>query len=173
MTNLHFTTSDLEKSMAFYRALLDREPKKRYDDLAIFELGGLSIELSQSTIAVVAGDAGIYGFPVPSADTVRHHARRLKNARVPTDLRVAESCCHSIQTKVYTVDPDGRRWKTYAILDAVADERPWNRFIDSWRSHFHRAGATASDVVTDEWERKVYERELRKYPRGFGTDVDE
>lgn len=172
MTTLHFAASDLEKSMAFYRALLGRQPKKTYEDLAIFELKALTIELAKSTPTIEATESATYGLAVATPEMVTRQARRLEAAGLSIDLRVAENCCHSLQTKAWTVDPDGRRWKTYAVLYPATLKGRLTRLGESWQHLFNRERARPDDVVTDSLERTFFERELRNYSRGFGSDTE-
>jgi hypothetical protein len=42
---------------------------------------------------------------------------RLKRAGLPVDIQREETCCYALQTKVWTTDPDGRRWEVYTVIE--------------------------------------------------------
>lgn len=117
-THINFATRDLEKSLAFYRTLLDAEPAKSLADYALFitEDPGLELALDRSAL-VQAGESAHYGVAVDSVEAVDAAIARLKGAGLDVDIEREETCCYAKQTKVWAADPDGRRWEVYAVLE--------------------------------------------------------
>jgi catechol 2,3-dioxygenase-like lactoylglutathione lyase family enzyme len=117
-THLNLATRDLAKSVAFYRTLLDAEPVKSFDDYALFitEEPGLELALDRNSKAE-AGRSAHFGIVVDSADAVDMAIARLQDAGLEVDVEREETCCYAKQTKVWTADPDGRRWEVYTVLE--------------------------------------------------------
>ena len=91
--HLSLATSDLEASVAFYAALLDREPAKVLHDYALF------------------------GICVTSPEDVERAIIRLNARGLAKSIERNQTCCYARQTKVWTADPEGRRWEVYAVLE--------------------------------------------------------
>ena len=117
-THINFATRDLDKSVAFYRTLLDAEPAKSFADYALFitEHPGLELALDRSARAR-AGESAHYGVAVDSVEAVDAAIARLQSAGLDVDVEREETCCYAKQTKVWAADPDGRRWEIYAVLE--------------------------------------------------------
>jgi catechol 2,3-dioxygenase-like lactoylglutathione lyase family enzyme len=119
MTKMHLNlpTRDLDRSIAFYSLLLDQAPAKRFDDYALFlsDDPGLELALHLGAIAP-SNDATHYGLVVESPASVDAQIARLRSAGLTADVEDG-TCCYAVQTKVWSTDPDGRRWETYFVLE--------------------------------------------------------
>lgn len=119
-THLNLGTRDLEKSVAFYRTLLDTEPAKKYDDYALFLTEDPALELALASDDDAGGsESAHYGVVVDSAQVVDEAIARFGAAGVAVDVERDETCCYAKQTKVWASDPDGRRWEIYTVLEEV------------------------------------------------------
>lgn len=122
-THLNFATTDLAKSVEFYRLLLDRAPQKVLPDYALFVIDEpgleLALDLAESVTAVT--DAH-YGICMGTVDDVNRAVDRLRAAGVATAIEHEQTCCYANQSKVWAVDPMGRRWEVYAV-HAETEER--------------------------------------------------
>jgi catechol 2,3-dioxygenase-like lactoylglutathione lyase family enzyme len=118
--NLH--TRDLERSVSFYRTLLNAQPAKHYDDYALFitEHPGLELALDLDEKANVS-ECAHFGIVVDSTQAVDAAIARLEAAQLPIDVEREETCCYALQTKVWSADPDGRRWEVYTVLEETED----------------------------------------------------
>jgi catechol 2,3-dioxygenase-like lactoylglutathione lyase family enzyme len=114
--HLNLATRDLQSSVAFYSTLLDVAPAKQLDDYALFitEQPGLELALDLDGEAQ-AGHSEHFGIVVESEDAVDAQIARLTNAGYAVDVERKETCCYANQTKVWTADPEGRRWETYVV----------------------------------------------------------
>lgn len=121
-THLNLRTADLERSVAFYRTLLNAEPAKHYDDYALFitENPGLELALDLDT-SVQVGESAHFGVVVDSTQAVDEAIIRLQAAHLTVDIEREETCCYAVQTKVWAADPDGRRWEVYTVLEDTQD----------------------------------------------------
>lgn len=115
-THLNFATRDLEKSIAFYRTLLQSEPAKQLDDYALFitEDPGLELALDLNP-EVQPSHSAHFGVVVDSVDAVEASAARFQHAGWATRIDREDTCCYANQTKVWATDPDGRRWEVYTV----------------------------------------------------------
>ncbi|MGH7660264.1 MAG: ArsI/CadI family heavy metal resistance metalloenzyme [Vulcanimicrobiaceae bacterium] len=121
--HLNLGVSELEKSVAFYRTLLNLDPAKQLSDYALFIGDDPGIELALDLDAAATADLSAhFGIVVETADAVKEATLRLKSAGYRADVETDETCCYARQTKVWTSDPDGRRWETYVVHEDT-DER--------------------------------------------------
>jgi len=121
-THLNLATTDLEKSVAFYSTLLDARPAKVLQDYALFitDRPGLELALDLRPDVLPARDAH-YGVFVETADDVERAITRLKDAGLASSIEREETCCYASQTKVWAVDPEGRRWEVYTVHEETED----------------------------------------------------
>lgn len=121
--HLNLATRDLDASIAFYSTLLGAEPAKRLDDYALFITEDPGLELALDLDAEAHAVSGQhFGIVVESAEAVEEQILRLERAGIATDVEREETCCYANQTKVWSSDPEGRRWETYVVL-ADTEER--------------------------------------------------
>lgn len=110
---------DLERSIAFYRVLLDAEPVKRRPGYAKFEPGVPSLNLSLNEgvggRAVRDGGSGHFGLQVRTTEAVLRAARRLREAGLAVRDELGTACCYAEQDKVWLDDPDGNAWEVFVV----------------------------------------------------------
>lgn len=122
------SVTSVERSLAFYRALLGVEPSKVKAGYAKLEPSSPNLNLSLTEGAEGAGAHGPahYGIELKSARAVRDAAGRLREAGLHVDEPHAESCCYAEQEKVWVHDPDGNAWELFAVsadVETFRDER--------------------------------------------------
>jgi catechol 2,3-dioxygenase-like lactoylglutathione lyase family enzyme len=116
-THLNLATADLDKSVAFYSTLLQHAPLKHFGDYALFVTDDPALELALELDPSVEEIHGAhFGIAVDSTASVDAAIERLKSAGLDTSIEREETCCYAQQTKVWTTDPDGRRWEVYTVL---------------------------------------------------------
>ncbi|HEX3671389.1 MAG TPA: ArsI/CadI family heavy metal resistance metalloenzyme [Candidatus Cybelea sp.] len=115
-THLNLATNDLDKSIAFYSALLGAKPAKVLADYALFvtEQPGLELALDLRS-HVEAGSDAHYGVYVETTADVENAIARLQDAGLVSSIEREETCCYANQTKVWAVDPVGRKWEVYTV----------------------------------------------------------
>jgi hypothetical protein len=114
--HLNLATGDLAGSVAFYSTLLDAAPVKVLSDYALFvtEEPGLELALDL-TDAVSPSTQAHYGICVDAIADVERAIVRLEDAGLVSSIEREETCCYANQTKVWAIDPSGRRWEVYAV----------------------------------------------------------
>jgi catechol 2,3-dioxygenase-like lactoylglutathione lyase family enzyme len=115
-THLNLTTKDIPASVEFYSTLLDAKPTKMLADYALFitEQPELELALELSGSVARAGDAH-YGIFMDTVEEVEGAIARLTHAGLAGSIEREETCCYANQTKVWTTDPEGRRWEIYTV----------------------------------------------------------
>lgn len=121
-THLNLSTSDLALATSFYATLLDAEPTKAFPDYTLFvtEQPALELALDLREVVLPTSDAH-YGIYVETLGEVDLAIERLTSAGFATSIERQETCCYANQTKVWSNDPDGRRWEIYTVHDDVDD----------------------------------------------------
>jgi catechol 2,3-dioxygenase-like lactoylglutathione lyase family enzyme len=121
--HVNLATRDLQASVAYYSTLLNAPPVKILADYALFvtETPGLELALDLDPSAQAAPGQH-FGLAVDATEAVDEQISRLSNAGYATDIEREETCCYAKQTKVWSSDPEGRRWETYVVL-AETEER--------------------------------------------------
>jgi catechol 2,3-dioxygenase-like lactoylglutathione lyase family enzyme len=121
-THLNLATTDLAKSVRFYSTLLDAQPAKRLSDYALFitEQPGLELALDLRNSVSSASDAH-YGICVDSVEEVELAAARLQHAGLASSVEREETCCYANQSKIWAVDPAGRRWEIYTVHEEAKE----------------------------------------------------
>jgi catechol 2,3-dioxygenase-like lactoylglutathione lyase family enzyme len=114
--HLNLATTDLGKSVEFYSTLLDAKPTKVFGDYALFVTGqpGLELALDLAESVSPTKDAH-YGVFVETVEEVERATTRLQHAGLASSVERAETCCYANQSKVWAIDPDGRRWEIYTV----------------------------------------------------------
>jgi catechol 2,3-dioxygenase-like lactoylglutathione lyase family enzyme len=115
-THLNFATSNLEASATFYSILLGAQPVKKLADYALFvtDEPGLELALDLRQEVRIANDVH-YGIFVDTADAVEAAIERLASRGLARTIEREDTCCYANQTKVWAIDPEGRRWEVYTV----------------------------------------------------------
>jgi catechol 2,3-dioxygenase-like lactoylglutathione lyase family enzyme len=121
-THLNLATTDLAKSVQFYATLLDAQPAKLLSDYALFitERPGLELALDLRNSVTSASDVH-YGICVDSIEEVEFAAARLQHAGLASSIEREETCCYANQSKIWAIDPVGRRWEIYTVHEDTGE----------------------------------------------------
>lgn len=115
---LHFSLSvrDMDRSKAFYTALLGAEPVKIRPDYIKFETSEPAVVLSlipgRSDAAGVVNHAGLR---VPASEDLVKIQHRLEAGGIHTVREDGVACCYARQTKFWVTDPDKLLWEIYVF----------------------------------------------------------
>ena len=119
--HLSLNVSNLERSIAFYGALLGVEPAKVRSDYAKFDLAEPPLVLSlMPGIAAGGGNMNHAGLRVRDSDELVEIQRRLERAGMQTERQDGVECCYARQTKFWVHDPDQALWEVYVFHEDVA-----------------------------------------------------
>ncbi len=120
--HLNLATEDLGKAVKFYSVLLDSEPSKLRSEYALFITERPPLELALDAVS----DARVngrdhYGIYVEAIDEVERAIDRLQRAGLAASIEREETCCYAKQSKVWAIDPAGRRWEIYTVHEESAE----------------------------------------------------
>jgi catechol 2,3-dioxygenase-like lactoylglutathione lyase family enzyme len=119
--HVSLNVSSMDRSIAFYRALLGTGPAKVRSDYAKFELAEPPLILSLIPGRAIAG-ANHLGLRLRSEEELIEAQRRLETAGMRTKREDGVECCYARQTKFWVTDPDGMLWEIYVFHEDI-DER--------------------------------------------------
>jgi catechol 2,3-dioxygenase-like lactoylglutathione lyase family enzyme len=115
-THLNLATTDLAESVQFYSTLLDAKPAKLLSDYALFITEQPGLELALDLRGSVSPTSDVhYGVCVDSIEDVELAAARLQHVGLASSIEREETCCYANQTKIWAIDPAGRRWEIYTV----------------------------------------------------------
>jgi catechol 2,3-dioxygenase-like lactoylglutathione lyase family enzyme len=122
--HLALTVSDVERSTAFYRALLGIEPTKVKPGYAKFEVEdpALNFTLNEGERGESLGTFNHAGIQVASTDEVLRARARLVEAGLATFDEMNATCCYAKQDKVWVTAPDGESWEVFVRHEDIEDE---------------------------------------------------
>ncbi len=106
--------TDLERSLAFYRAFFNAEPSKVKDNYAKFELDEPKLHFSLNVRSYEPnGVLNHLGFQVNDTEQVLAMGERLRQSGLLLIDEMNTTCCYAVQDKVWVYDPDGNAWEIF------------------------------------------------------------
>jgi len=115
--HLSLATSDLAASVAFYSALLDREPRRCCRLRAVRRRGsGIELALALTDRVGPAGDAH-FGICATSPEDVERAILRLSERGLATSIERNHTCCYAKQTKSVDLGSPRTPLEVYAVLE--------------------------------------------------------
>ena len=122
--HISLNVTDVNSSVAFYKAFFGTKPFKVRPGYAKFQLENpkLNFALNEKPdLALYNGALNHLGFQVATTDDVLMLRLRLKQAGLATEDEMQTTCCYSVQDKIWVQDPDGNNWEVFTVLsDASA-----------------------------------------------------
>ena len=126
--HIALTVSNLERSRAFYKALLDVSPNKVRPGYVKFDVlqPSLVLTLIEGNANGGPGAFNHGGIRVDSTDDVLAASLRLRKLGLDTLAEHDTQCCYARQDKVWVTDPDGLRWEVFTVREDVerGEHRP-------------------------------------------------
>ena len=110
--HVHITVDDLEKSIAFYSALFDCDPRVTKDDYAKWQLSEPAVNFAISTRCGTKGVDHL-GIQVDSEEELAQISDHLKNAGQSVLEQEKAQCCYAVSDKTWVNDPQGVAWETF------------------------------------------------------------
>lgn len=118
--HLSLNVAQLERSVAFYRILLGREPAKCRPDYAKFELDDPPLVLSlEPSPRARGGPLNHLGFRMADSAGLVAVQMRLERAGIHTQRQEGVECCYARQTKFWVTDPDETLWEIYTLEEDI------------------------------------------------------
>lgn len=122
-THMNLATEDLGSSVEFYSKLLDTKPAKRRPDYALFVTEQPPLELALDAVRHAPPNSlDHYGICVETIDEVERATQRLQEAGLASSIEREQTCCYANQSKVWAIDPSGRRWEIYTVHEEAPEQ---------------------------------------------------
>jgi len=118
---LSVNVSDVEAAVEFYTKLFGTGPAKHRPGYANFVVSDPPLKFIVIENEGEPGTINHLGFEVADTDAVVAATHRLAELGLPFKVDDTHTCCYATQDKVWTRDPDGVPWETYAVLGATEE----------------------------------------------------
>src|SRR5438477_4028885 len=109
--------TDVNRSVAFYRAMFGVDPVKWKPGYAKFDVAEPPLNLTLNYDGEI-GDRGALnhlGVEVANSSDVLAAKKRLTEAGLATFNEMNVDCCFALQDKVWVTDPNGYRWEIFTV----------------------------------------------------------
>lgn len=116
--HLALNVRDVEKSIDFYRSMLDLEPSKVRTGYAKFDIANPPLNLTLNQVPFnERGALSHLGIQVATTEDV-HAVRDAWTAKglIPRE-EMQTTCCYALQDKAWVNDPDGNEWEVFVVLE--------------------------------------------------------
>lgn len=116
--HLALNVHDIEKSLEFYRKMLEVEPSKVRTGYAKFDVQNPPLNLTLNEVAFHGkGALSHLGIQVGStADVLTIRDKWMRSGLVTRD-EMQTNCCFATQDKTWVRDPDGNEWEVFVVLE--------------------------------------------------------
>ncbi len=115
--HLALNVRDVEKSLEFYRKLLNLGPSKVRTGYAKFDVQNPPLNLTLNEVAFAGkGALSHLGLQVASTNDVLAMRDRWTDSGLITRDEMQTNCCYATQDKTWVRDPDGNEWEVFVVL---------------------------------------------------------
>jgi len=122
--HVSLNVTNLERSVAFYKILFNREPAKLRADYAKFEPDDPPLVLSlEPNGRAGAGTLNHLGIRLPDPRHLVAMQERLEKSGIRSQREEGVECCYARQTKFWVHDPDNTLWELYTLDDDHLEHR--------------------------------------------------
>jgi len=115
--HLALNVHDVQKSLEFYRKMLDLEPLKVRTGYAKFDVQNPPLNLTLNEVAFDGrGALSHLGIQVASTNDVLAMRDKWVASGLITRDEMQTNCCYATQDKTWVRDPDGNEWEVFVVL---------------------------------------------------------
>ena len=115
--HLALNVHDVQKSLEFYRKMLDLEPLKVRTGYAKFDVQNPPLNLTLNEVAFSGrGALSHLGIQVASTNDVLAMRDKWVASGLITRDEMQTNCCYATQDKTWVRDPDGNEWEVFVVL---------------------------------------------------------
>lgn len=118
--HISLEVSDIQKSIAFYSALFQREPSKVRADYANFRMEGPDLHLALVHVPNHKPEKVVsrhYGVELFEDDKLKSWLTSAENAGIKPRIEQNVTCCYAVANKFWAQDPDGNEWEFWVRKD--------------------------------------------------------
>jgi catechol 2,3-dioxygenase-like lactoylglutathione lyase family enzyme len=115
--HLALNVHDVQKSLEFYRKMLDIEPLKVRTGYAKFDVQNPPLNLTLNEVAFTGrGALSHLGIQVASTNDVLAMRDKWAESGLITRDEMQTNCCYATQDKTWVQDPDANEWEVFVVL---------------------------------------------------------
>jgi catechol 2,3-dioxygenase-like lactoylglutathione lyase family enzyme len=123
--HLAINVRSVEKSIDFYRRMLDIEPSKVRKGYAKFDVQNPPLNFTLNEVPFTdSGALSHLGIQVGSTAEVLAMRQTWAEAGLLTRDEMQTDCCYATQDKTWVRDPDGNEWEVFVVLKDNLPEKP-------------------------------------------------
>lgn len=122
--HLAINVKDVDRSIEFYKKMLDLEPSKVRTGYAKFDVTNPPLNLTLNQVPFDgSGALSHLGIQVAATeDVAAMRDRWVERGLVPRE-EMQTTCCYALQDKAWVHDPDGNEWEVFVVLkDNLSEE---------------------------------------------------
>ena len=130
--HLALNVQNVERSIEFYRKMLDLEPSKVRTGYAKFDVQTppLNLTLNEANFNG-KGALSHLGIQVASTNDVLTMREKWLASGLITRAEMQTNCCYATQDKTWVRDPDGNEWEVFVVLqDNLPESAPCECGVD-------------------------------------------
>ena len=131
--HLALNVRDVQKSLEFYRRMLDLEPSKVRTGYAKFDIQNPPLNLTLNEVAFNGrGALSHLGIQVATTNDVLAMRDKWTDSGLITRDEMQTNCCYATQDKTWVRDPDGNEWEVFVVLqDNLPETAPCECGVDA------------------------------------------
>ncbi len=115
--HLAINVKDIDRSIEFYKHMLDLEPSKVRTGYAKFDVVNPPLNLTLNQVPFEgSGALSHLGIQVASSEDVNAMRTRWANQGLTPRAEMQTTCCYALQDKAWVLDPDGNEWEVFVVL---------------------------------------------------------
>ena len=112
---LALNVKDLDRAVDYYSRMFGAEPHKRRPGYANFALDNPALKLVLFENPNATDRINHLGVETQTQEELQTAMTRLTDAGLADKLEENTTCCHAVQDKVWSNEPDGIAWEWYKI----------------------------------------------------------
>ena len=113
---LALNVENLDDAVAYYSKLFGAKVNKRKPGYANFAIDEPPLKLVLLEVPGAPERLNHLGVEVFEQSDVDAAIERLAAAGIAGDVEIERTCCHAVQNKVWSRDPQGARWEFYRVV---------------------------------------------------------
>ncbi len=113
---LALNVENLDDAVAYYSKLFGAKVSKRKPGYANFAIDEPPLKLVLLEVPGAPERLNHLGVEVFEQSDVDAAIGRLSAAGIAGEVEIDRTCCHAVQNKVWSSDPQGARWEFYRVL---------------------------------------------------------
>jgi uncharacterized glyoxalase superfamily protein PhnB len=122
---LALNVENLDEAVAYYSKLFGAKVNKRKPGYANFAIDEPPLKLVLLEVPGAPERLNHLGVEVFEQSDVDAAIARLSAAGIAEEVEIDRTCCHAVQNKVWSSDPQGARWEFYRVIaDSEAFSAP-------------------------------------------------